>query len=304
MEAKTNYTMVGLAVILLASALVIAGVWLSVGFDKKKYNIYAVYIHEPVSGLGLDSPVKFNGVQVGNVATIELSKLNPQEVKLLLNIVEGTPITTSTTATLITQGITGNTYVGLSAGSSDLTPLKKLPHEPYPIIPTKPSLFKQLDSVIKDVSENINTVSIRLQEILDKENATNLKKSLANIESFTDTLAKQNQQITNSIKHANVFLKNMADTSKQFPTVIRDLKQGMNKLTTEVSQASQSITTTMESGKTTIDKISQQTLPPILALVRRLNAIAANLEKVSKQLRQNPSVIIRGTTGPKPGPGE
>ncbi|WP_419419278.1 MlaD family protein [Legionella sp. D16C41] len=304
MEAKTNYTMVGLAVIILASALAIAAVWLSVGLDKKRYNIYAVYIHEAVNGLSLDSPVKYNGVQVGNVSKIELSKLDPQEVKLLLNIVEGTPITTSTTATLISQGITGTTYVGLAANSSDLTPLEKLPQEPYPIIPTKPSLFKQLDSVIKDVSENINSVSVRIKEILDTENAANLKKSLANIESFTETLAKQNQHISSSLKNSDIFLKNMAEASKQLPSVIKDLKQSMNKLTDEVSQASESVSSTMKSGKTAIDKISQQTIPPALALLRRLNAIAANLEKVSNQLKQNPAVIIRGTTGPKPGPGE
>ncbi|STX29805.1 ABC transport system periplasmic substrate binding protein [Legionella beliardensis] len=304
MEAKTNYTIVGLAVIILTSALVIAAVWLSVGFDKKKHAIYAVYVHEGVSGLSEESPVKYNGVTVGNVAKIELSKLDPQEVKLLLSIVEDTPVTTSTTATLITQGITGTTYVGLSANSSDLTPLKKLPQEPYPIIPSKPSLLNQLDKVIKDVSENVNSISLQLKAILDKENATNLKKSLANIESFTDTLAKQNERIASSLKSSDIFLKNMAEASKQFPQVIKDLKQGMNKLTSEVSQASQSITSTMDSGKETIDKISQQTIPSALALLRRLNAIAANLEKVSAQMRQNPSVIIRGTTGPKPGPGE
>ena len=60
----------------------------------------------------------------------------------------------------------------------------------------------------------------------------------------------------------------------------------------------------MTSGKIALDKFSQQTIPPAISLLNRLNAIAANLEKVSNQLRQNPSVIIRGTTPPKPGPGE
>lgn len=139
MEAKTNYTIVGLTVVILTAALLASALWLSVGFDQKKYKIYAVYIHEAVSGLSEDSPVKYNGVPVGSVAKIELSQIDPQQVKILLNIEEGTPITTSTTATLISQGITGTTYVGLSASSSELTPLKKFPRNPIPLF--QPSLL-------------------------------------------------------------------------------------------------------------------------------------------------------------------
>ncbi len=43
---------------------------------------------------------------------LNLSQEDPRRVEMLLNIEEGTPITVSTAATLISQGITGNTYVG------------------------------------------------------------------------------------------------------------------------------------------------------------------------------------------------
>lgn len=304
LEAKTNYTIVGLVVIILTCALLASALWLSVGFDQKKYKIYAVYIHEAVSGLNEESVVKYNGVQVGSVYKIALSHVDPREVKILLKIEEGTPITTSTTATLISQGITGNTYVGLSASSSDLTPLQKRPEEPYPIIPTRPSLFNQIDTVLKEVSENINSVSVRLKDILNNENATNLKKSLANIQSFTQMMSAHNDSIRRSLKNSDILLDNLAKVSEDLPQVVRELKSSINKLTLEISRASGSISSTMKSGKTTLDKISQETLPPAITLLHRLNNIATNLEKVSAEMRQNPSVLIRGTTPPKPGPGE
>ncbi len=304
MDAKTNYTLVGLAVIVLATALIAACLWLSVGFGQKKYSVYAVYIHEAVSGLSEQSPVKFNGVQVGNVFKIKLSHNDPQEVMLLLNIEEGTPITTSTSATLISQGITGTSFVGLAASSSDLTPLKKIPNQPYPIIPTKPSLFHQLDAVVKDISENINNVSVHLKEIFDDENTLLLKKSLISIESFTKTIAQNSAVIDSSLHNSDVLLKNMASVSKDLPGVIRDLKFSMNKLTKQIGTAGDNVTEAMEAGKETFTKVSQQALPSAISLLNHLNAIAANLENVSTQLRQNPSVLIRGTTTPKPGPGE
>nr|WP_232220758.1 hypothetical protein [Legionella tunisiensis] len=75
-------------------------------------------------------------------------------------------------------------------------------------------------------------------------------------------------------------------------------------MTTAVTTAGDKVSSAMETGKTTINQISQQVLPPTVVLIRRLDTIAANLEKVSNQMRQNPAVVIRGTTPPKPGPGE
>lgn len=300
MEAKTNYTVVGLIVVILIGALLATALWLSVGFDQKKYRTYAVYIHEAVSGLSEQSAVKFNGVRVGFVSRITLNRQDPQQVRLLLNIEEGIPITTSTSATLISQGITGTTYVGLSASSPDLTPLQSTANEPYPVIPAKPSLFNQLDKVLKDVSENVGRVSKKMGEVFDSENAANIKKSLANIKVFTDAIAKNDQNIKQSLQNLNIIMKNVAAISHDFPTLISDFKIGIHKFEDMASVMSSA----GKSGKTAIDKISQETIPPAVTLLHRLNSIAANLEKLSEQMRQNPAVIIRGTTPPPPGPGE
>lgn len=307
MEAKTNYTIVGISVVILTAALLAGALWLSVGFDQKKYKIYAVYTREAVSGLSEESPVKFNGVQVGSVSKIELSPADPQLVKVLLNIEEDTPITVSTSATLISQGITGTTYIGLSASSADLTPLAKIPKEPYPIIPAKPSLFGQLDAVLKEVSQNVNSVTLKINQIFDEENARHLKQTLANLETFTTVIVNNNQQIDKTLRSTQIMVDNIAKASKDLPELIHELKTGVykfNQMAGEITRASEKVGSAMDSGKTALDRITQQTIPPAVVLLRRLDTIAANLEQVSAQMRQNPSVIIRGTTAPKPGPGE
>ncbi|MFA5959552.1 MAG: MlaD family protein [Tatlockia sp.] len=307
MEAKTNYTLVGLAVLILAGALLATGLWLSVGFDQKKYDTYLVYIREAVSGLSDQSPVKFNGVKVGFVNKIKLNPADPQQVELLLSIEEGTPITASTTATLISQGITGNTFVGLSAGSADLTPLKPKPNEPYPVIPATPSLFHQLDMVLKEVSESVNKVSKQIGEVFNRENIENVNQALKNIKTFSGVMAKNSKHINQSIQSADVLLHNASVASHHFPELMKDLKEGvasMRSMANSMTDAGKSVSTTMESGKSAIDKISQQAVPSAITVLHRMETIAANLEKVSAQMRQNPAVIIRGTTPPQPGPGE
>ncbi len=57
-------------------------------------------MHESVAGLGVNSAVKYNGVNVGSVKKTSLNNQNPEQVRLLLQIEEHTPITEGTTATL------------------------------------------------------------------------------------------------------------------------------------------------------------------------------------------------------------
>lgn len=307
MEEKTNYTVVGLIVLFLVAGLLAAGLWLSVGFDKKNYLDYGVYFNEAVSGLGEESIVKYNGVKVGYVRKIRLNKKNPQQVKLLLKLEEGIPITTSTTATLVSQGITGTTFVGLSANSSELTPLPKLPGEDYPIIPAKPSLFRQLDSALKEVTENINKVSLQIRQVFDQQNADMLKKTLTNLQVFTDVIAANSSSIHQIIQNADLFLRNTAEASQTLPHVMQELKVSTHKMgimADTVTGAGKKVMDTMQTSKTTITNFSQQTIPPAVILLQRLDLIASNLEKLSMQMRLNPSMVIRGTTAPPPGPGE
>lgn len=272
MESKTNYAIVGVVVLILAAALVASIIWLSVGFDKKKYDTYAVYMHEAVSGLSPDAPVKFNGVKVGYVKSIRLNQNDPQQVELLLTIAHEIPITISTTATLISQGITGTTYVGLAASSSVLTPIKVRPGEMYPVIPARPSLFNQLDNALKGVSENINTVTVQIKRVFDDENSKNIKESLNNLRIFTDNLDKDAAQFHEIVTNLN---KSIA----QWPQITGQLNVGISTFT-------------------------QDTLPTTNALMRHLNRVAVNLEKTSRDLKSNPSVIIRGSAPPSKGPGE
>ncbi len=286
MEAKTNYFFTGLMVLILATGLLVAYLWLSVGFDQKKYNTYTVYMHEAISGLSDESPVKYNGVKVGYISNIQLNNQDPQQVKLQIKVEAGTPITTSTTATLIMQGITGTTYLGLSASSSSFTPLTKTPGDPYPVIPYKASFFNQLEENVAEVTEGFN-------RLFDKENSRNIKKTLASLQKISETIEQNSTNLNKSLKELPQLITDLRNTTRQF-----------NTASTHISEAGLAVSNTMRAGRNSIDKISQQAIPPAVLLLRRLDLIAANLEKVSADMRQNPAVIIRGSAAPKPGPGE
>lgn len=286
MESKVNYTVVGLMVLILTASLLSAGLWLSAGFDRKKYSTYMTYLDEAVSGLSEDSPIKYNGVRVGMINSIELNEKNPQQVILILKIEQSVPITESTHATLISQGITGTTYLGLTASSPSLVRLKKGPNAPYPVIPSKPSFFYQLEKTIDDLSHDV-------KRIFNQKNADNLQKILANFEQLTDVFKRNDKHISETLEELPKLAKALRVSAGKFDTMAED-----------VSASGKQFTVTMKAGKNSIDQISQQTLPPAITLLQRLNNIAANLEKMSVEMRQNPAVVIRGSAPPKLGPGE
>lgn len=286
MEAKANYKFVGLITIILLAGLIIVSLWLSFGFDKKRYKTYLVYMGEAVSGLNDDSQVKFNGVKVGYISGIEINKKDPQQVKLYLKIEEGTPITVSTQASLISQGITGNNFLGLSALTPTTELLQAMPGEKYPVITYKSSFFKQLETTIEEVSKG-------MKELISEKNTKNLSITINNLTEFSQVFARNS--------------KEMDKVLHEFPLLMSELRESVAKFTDmsmDVSNASDNFSTTMLAGRNALDKINQQAIPPTVTLLRRLDVIAANLEELSVELRNNPSIIVRGAAPRRPGPGE
>lgn len=286
MESKTNYTVVGLAVLILAAGLIIIGLWLSIGFDRKSYHRYIVFIDESVGGLSTESPVNYNGVRVGSVTDISLCRFDPQKIKVVIKVEDGTPVTTNTYATLITKGITGTTYLGLSTDSASFIPIQKTPGQPYPVIPYKPSFLNRLQNEVMDISDGF-------ERLLSRENTQNLKKALINLEKISTAFANNERNINEALE--------------QFPKAVREFQGSAHKfsaMSDEMTKAGEEVSETMVSAKATLDKLQQQAIPEVMLLIRRIDSIAANLQKVSAQMRTNPAVIIRGSTPPKPGPGE
>lgn len=272
METNVNYTVVGSFVIILLACLILAIIWLSSGFSFEKSSMYLIYMRESVSGLGIDSEVEFNGVDVGSVKSVELNDQNPQLVEVLISIKSNTPITQGTVATLSSRGLTGVVYVALKDDSSDLRPLKVEPGQIYPVIPTAPSIFVRLDTALEQASQNFKKITNSMEALLDAENLAAFKQTLRNLQVVTNTLALNNQRLT---------------------TILQNTQAASLKLSPLLETSTQAIRT-----------LQTQTLPVAYTMLESLNTTAINLKEVSNQLKQNPAVLIRGAAPAPLGPGE
>ncbi|WP_170131765.1 MlaD family protein [Aquicella lusitana] len=272
METKVNYTIVGAFVIALVGAITLSVIWLSSGFSFERYSIYMVYMKESVTGLNIDSPVEYNGVDVGSVKSIEINHKNPQMVEVLINIKSATPITMGTTAMLSTRGVTGVSFIALQDKSTDLRPLEIKQGQTYPVIKTVPSIFMRLDAALSKLSENFGEISQAFQSVFDKENLQSIKGILSNLDRVTGTLAINNRKLEAIL----------ANTAK----------------------ATQQLTPLMRSSTSAMRVIETQTLPAAYQVLSNLDDVARTLAEVSAEVKQNPSVILRGVDRQVLGPGE
>jgi phospholipid/cholesterol/gamma-HCH transport system substrate-binding protein len=119
MDKRSTDVWVGLFVLIGAAALLFlalkAGNLLSVNFGPS-YDVIARFDH--IGGLHTDAPVKSAGVVVGRVSSIRFDNQTFQaDVTLALD--QRYQFPTDTSAKILTSGLLGDQYVGLSPGASE-----------------------------------------------------------------------------------------------------------------------------------------------------------------------------------------
>lgn len=166
METNVRYTLAGIFVLVMLSLIVFSVILLSTGFTFEKYSYYTVYMKESVSGLSIDRPVEFNGVEVGKIDDIIINKNKPQLVELRLKIKSKIPITVGTKAKLALRGaLSGEAFILLEDKGTDKRPLLKKRHEPYPVIPTTPSIIVRLDKTLTQIGEGFHQLNESFSQI-------------------------------------------------------------------------------------------------------------------------------------------
>jgi phospholipid/cholesterol/gamma-HCH transport system substrate-binding protein len=308
MEERVSYAVVGFFVLVLGLALVAIVLWLSSGLlFQPPHDRYVAYMRESVSGLSVNAPVKYRGVDVGRVRDIDLNPANPEEVLLVLDIEEGTPIKTDTVAVLSMQGLTGIAFVDLTGGSREAPLLQARPGERYPEIETGPSLFVRLDTAVTSVLDSLNRVANDVGALLDEENRRAFGQVMANLESITAALAEHREALGQSLESASRALEQGADATAELSELLVRVgtsAEAVEHMAREFAGVGAKLGSVIEDGGRDMRRFTGQTLPEFGLLVHELREMTATLQRVGQQLERDPSVLLRGRRPQEPGPGE
>ena len=253
MEEKVNFAVIGIFVLFLGAALIGGVLWFSSGQSyRKTYDTYLTYMNESVSGLNINAPVRYRGVEVGRVQQITLAPGNVEQVQLTLGIESGTPIKVDTVAVLQTHGLTGLTFVELTGGSRDAPALKTRKSENFPVIKTRPSLMTRLDTSVSSMLANLNRTSENINALLDEDNRRAIKHTLADIEILSHTLATRQAAIDSSLSNAARTMENTARLSEELPQLagrIQRSADAFDRMSNELALTGASTRATMDSTR-------------------------------------------------------
>jgi phospholipid/cholesterol/gamma-HCH transport system substrate-binding protein len=308
MESKVNYVLVGIFVLVLSTALIAGGLWLTSGkFYRKNYDVYQAYMTESVAGLNLNAPVKYRGVDVGRVRKIALAPQNIEVVELTLDIERGTQIKEDTLAVLQTQGLTGIAYVELSSGRQASAPLMARPGEPYPVIKSGTSLMSRLESEATTLLDSANRTAANLNAVLDDENRRNFKKTLSELEVVVRTLAARSATIDAGLASAARTMENTARVTERLPQLVARVERSadaFDRMADRVGGAGTSATVTLDATRADLQRFTGETLPEVRDLVAEMRELTTTLQRVGSEIERNPAVLVYGKKPARRGPGE
>lgn len=327
MSAHANPTRIGLF-LLGALGIAIAGTAVLASPTWFQDNpTFVSYFPESVNGLENGAPVKFQGVPVGRVTSINI-QINPRddsfqvpveyEIELKrLTTGRGTYVNLSDTLVLkqqIGKGlraqlqteslVTGVLYLELSYRRDSTPPRLQTDTTYWPEIPTTPSLMSALGggagSILSEVMKVLNRVNTMLGDVNTREINAAVVKSAHAIEQLV------------SSPDIRATLRQMPGATAQLNRTLAEAQRLANRATIGIDTVSITVNgvsaeaiSTLQSLRKTLDEthglLSADTGPgyELTGALKSLREAADALRTLITSLEQNPDMLLRGKRPPE-----
>jgi phospholipid/cholesterol/gamma-HCH transport system substrate-binding protein/paraquat-inducible protein B len=292
---NVSYFKIGLFVIA-AIVIGLVGV-IMLGGERffQKRNIIETYLDESVQGLDVGSPVKFRGVQVGNVEEITLSGAAYQtqrryvlvRVGISRNVFEFSlsnptdpgfraEIERGLRVRLAPQGLTGQAYLEADYLDPEQNPPLQIDWEPYyPSVPSARSRFTQIAETVERILRNVEEVDI--QRLI-----TTVENSLATIDKLVSGINFDAFNV-----QASTLLSELRDTNRQLRQVVAapELKSAVADAAAAANGARQIIERADKPLAQLLEDLPRAS-ETVNRMLTRLDTASADLPETAAQLSQ------------------
>ncbi|MBE0612349.1 MAG: MCE family protein [Burkholderiales bacterium] len=307
MENRAHALAAGLFTLVLGAALAAVALWFNK--DDIKLIPYVMTTLSPVTGLKVEAPVRYRGVDVGKVEDISIDAGKKGRVQIRIGVREGTPITSGTYAQLGYQGITGLAYVLLG---DDGKSTHAMPSSPDAItqIRMKPSLMDDGEVLFASFTE----IAEKINRLLSDENQGHVRRTLAGVEEVTQRAGVVTRKLEPTLQALPGLIaeaKNLAVDARasikkadHFIGSANGLALKLDQRVDTLAHAVASVETSVNEAGSTARAVNEETVPRVNALVDDLAKETHALGRVINTLGEQPQSIVFGTPPGRPGPGE
>jgi phospholipid/cholesterol/gamma-HCH transport system substrate-binding protein len=314
MEPRVSYALVGLFVLVLGGAFVLASLWLVGVGPAGEQRRYLVFLEESVAGLTPESAVKYQGVDVGRVREIGLEPGDPSRVRVLIDVRADVPVNADTVASLGTQGLTGLVYfIELRGGGPESAPLAWKSDAPPPVIPSEPSQLVRLQregvkllGEVRGVTRDLRSATTAVKHLLSEENREAIRRTLQDAGETAIHLAHASSALDDYLERLGAVLEDVARAGERLPGLAdraSDLLAAAGAAAQDVRQVAHRLDAVAAEAAPGLAALARDGLPQVAPLLRDLRGLTERLDRLAAELEHDPNLLLYGRTR-RPGPGE
>ena len=299
MENRSHALVAGLFTLLLGLAALGAIWWF--GGKHEATKEYTVVTRQNVTGLNLQGQVRYRGIRVGKVQSIELDPKDVRNILIRIHVDSAVPVTRGTTAKLGYQGITGIAHILLEDPGADSTPLGGADGE-SPRIAMQSSLIEELSDSGAATLRQARDFLASANDVLNRENRQHLARILVHLEATTGNASEVASQLRQVLAPENIrLLKATLARTEQAASEAAPVLVETRQLVVRLQAVSEKL-----------DRLLGDASPGgVGALAPRLNELGSDLSANSRQLNrvlqiveESPQSLVFGAPRALPGPGE
>jgi phospholipid/cholesterol/gamma-HCH transport system substrate-binding protein len=283
-EDSRNYVIVGSFVLAMLVALI---TWIALLSGRTGATDDYHVVYDNVMGLKTGVEILYEGYPVGLIEGISpVEQDGRRRYRVDVSVERGWPIPDDSRATITAPGLLSGFVIDIEAGESStlLEPDDEIPGEEA-----------------ADMFAVVNEVGEKLQPLLENL-AQTTPEILANVETFTTELNRTVEQINTLLDPTNVgyvkrILVNLDSTTSDFAAVANDL----NRTRGQVDDLIERLDEMLDAKNGEVGQAMVDLNHTLGSVARHIDAITSNLEtttrnmnEFSRQIRENPGVIIRG----------
>ena len=246
---------------------------------------YFTRLSESVSGLELGTPVKQNGVEVGNISGISADTADITRSVVYFEVSKGTPMKTNMVATMGSYGITGLKYLEITGGSyksPDIPEGGEVKSE----LSTFGKITVRADSIAYKIDRLLGNV-ISFTESQNRAQLEHLIQSSANLSASLDSLAQDVSRVKPG-KRVESILTQMEAATSALKTKIQ--KAEVDETIHAYRKAADGLTGVTQKVDLTVLRIQED----LAQSMSNLKETMKNMNTFSRQIKENPSVLLRG----------
>jgi len=299
MYERTNDLAVGVFILIGTLLLVAVGFWIGGVGQTVPMSLYTVIFERDVNGLSEGSPVRYMGVDVGEVTTIQLFRAKDTAIEVRIEVATSTPVDSGTYASLGYQGITGVAFINLAGEPGKQEPLAVAVGHDYPVIQTRDVGIAALLNAGPDVLARVNNVLDNIGLLLDHKNLSAVAQTLENLDQLTSALAEQRQALADLPVRMNEALEKLQTTLELAAKFTEEAKpellaasQNIRQTTDKLANVTERVEHWLVENDAAIDSFLADGIGETAALISETREAMHELEKLGAELRDNPSRVI------------